>query len=61
MPDEAQRLTAAKPEPASAPAAKPAPTVSTAKNDTHGAVEHAPAAPVEKSAESSRPKPATPA
>ncbi|MFJ9930554.1 GTP pyrophosphokinase [Streptomyces misionensis] len=58
MPDEAQPLTAAKPEPASAAAAKPAPNVSTAKNDTRGAVEHAPSAPVEKSAEAVRPKPA---
>ncbi|QLJ01402.1 bifunctional (p)ppGpp synthetase/guanosine-3',5'-bis(diphosphate) 3'-pyrophosphohydrolase [Streptomyces sp. NEAU-sy36] len=58
MPDEAQPLTAAKPEPASAAAAKPAPNVSTAKNDTRGAVEHAPSAPVEKSAEAARPKPA---
>ncbi|MGV9357034.1 GTP pyrophosphokinase [Streptomyces misionensis] len=58
MPDEAQPLTAAKPEPASAAAAKPAPNVSTAKNDTRGAVEHAPSAPVEKSAEATRPKPA---
>ncbi|MGW4562620.1 RelA/SpoT family protein [Streptomyces sp. NPDC004561] len=57
MPDEAQPLTAAKPEPASAPVAKPAPSVSTAKNDTRGTVEHAQSAPVEKSAESSRPKP----
>ncbi|MER6332345.1 bifunctional (p)ppGpp synthetase/guanosine-3',5'-bis(diphosphate) 3'-pyrophosphohydrolase [Streptomyces sp. NPDC001034] len=61
MPDEAQPLTAAKPEPASAPAAKPAPNVSTAKNDTRGAVEHAPSASIEKSAEASRPKPAAPA
>ncbi|MET8614583.1 MULTISPECIES: GTP pyrophosphokinase [Streptomyces] len=58
MPDEAQPLTAAKPEPASAAAAKPAPNVSTAKNDTRGAVQHAPSAPVEKSAEAARPKPA---
>ncbi|CAK7282391.1 GTP pyrophosphokinase [Streptomyces sp. RM1] len=58
MPDEAQPLTAAKPEPASAAAAKPAPNVSTAKNDTRGAVQHAPSAPVEKSAEATRPKPA---
>ncbi|MFF5406240.1 GTP pyrophosphokinase [Streptomyces misionensis] len=58
MPDEAQPLTAAKPEPASAAAAKPAPNVSTAKNDTRGAVEHAPSAPLEKSAEATRPKPA---
>lgn len=56
MPDEAQPLTAAKPEPASAAAAKPAPSASQVKNDTRGAVEHAHAAPVEKSAESARPK-----
>ncbi|MER7839573.1 bifunctional (p)ppGpp synthetase/guanosine-3',5'-bis(diphosphate) 3'-pyrophosphohydrolase [Streptomyces sp. NPDC096040] len=58
MPDEAQPLTAAKPEPASAPAAKPAPKVSQTKNDTRGPVEHAQSAPAEKSAETSRPKPA---
>ncbi|MDO0931591.1 bifunctional (p)ppGpp synthetase/guanosine-3',5'-bis(diphosphate) 3'-pyrophosphohydrolase [Streptomyces sp. DG2A-72] len=59
MPDEAQPLTAAKPEPASAPAAKPpAPTESNAKNDIRGPVEHAQSAPVDKSAEQSRPKPA---
>ncbi|MFJ9350475.1 RelA/SpoT family protein [Streptomyces sp. NPDC101237] len=58
MPDEAQPLTAAKPEPASAPAAKPAPNVSQTKNDTRGPVEHAQSAPAEKSAETSRPKPA---
>ncbi|MFE9451437.1 RelA/SpoT family protein [Streptomyces sp. NPDC006739] len=57
MPDEAQPLTAAKPEPASASAAKPAPNASHAKNDTRGTVEHAPSAPVEKTPEASRPKP----
>ncbi|MFI1368453.1 RelA/SpoT family protein [Streptomyces griseochromogenes] len=58
MPDEAQPLTAAKPEPGSAPAAKPAPNASHAKNDTRGTVEHAQsAAPVEKAAEAARPKP----
>ncbi|GHE02296.1 GTP pyrophosphokinase [Streptomyces alanosinicus] len=57
MPDEAQPLTAAKPEPASAPAAKPAPHASDAKNDTRGPIEHAQSAPVEKAAEASRPKP----
>ncbi|MFJ3305546.1 GTP pyrophosphokinase [Streptomyces sp. NPDC086549] len=57
MPDEAQPLTAAKPEPASAPAAKPAPH---AKNDTRGTVEHAQSAPVAKAAETSRPKPSPP-
>ncbi|MGW2102713.1 RelA/SpoT family protein [Streptomyces olivaceoviridis] len=60
MPDEAQPLTAAKPEPASAPAAKPAPNTSHVKNDTRGTVQRAQSAPVEKSAESSRPKPAPP-
>ncbi|NMO36006.1 bifunctional (p)ppGpp synthetase/guanosine-3',5'-bis(diphosphate) 3'-pyrophosphohydrolase [Streptomyces sp. GMY01] len=60
MPDEAQPLTAAKPEPASASAAKPAPKVSNAKNDTRRAVEHAQSAPVEKTAEAARPKPAPP-
>ncbi|MER5448304.1 bifunctional (p)ppGpp synthetase/guanosine-3',5'-bis(diphosphate) 3'-pyrophosphohydrolase [Streptomyces sp. NPDC002766] len=58
MPDEAQHLTAAKPESASAAAAKPAPTEPVAKNDTRGPVEHAQSAPVDKSAEQSRPKPA---
>ncbi|MET8247980.1 bifunctional (p)ppGpp synthetase/guanosine-3',5'-bis(diphosphate) 3'-pyrophosphohydrolase [Streptomyces sp. NPDC005202] len=57
MPDEAQPLTAAKPESASAPAAKPAPH---AKNDTRGTAEHAQSAPVGKSTEPSRPKPAQP-
>ncbi|MFB6956355.1 GTP pyrophosphokinase [Streptomyces sp. NPDC056309] len=57
MPDEAQPLTAAKPESASAPAAKPAPH---AKSDTRGTVEHAQSAPVGKSAEAARPKPAPP-
>ncbi|MFD5544088.1 RelA/SpoT family protein [Streptomyces sp. NPDC127079] len=58
MPDEAQHLTAAKPEPASAAAAKPAPNTPHAKNDARGPVEHAQSAPVDKSAEQSRPKPA---
>ncbi|MEU6919563.1 hypothetical protein ABZ948_40815, partial [Streptomyces olindensis] len=61
MPDEAQHLTAAKPESASAAAAKPAPNAPHAKNDTRGPVEHAQAAPVDKPAEQSRPKPAPPA
>ncbi|GED88094.1 bifunctional (p)ppGpp synthetase/guanosine-3',5'-bis(diphosphate) 3'-pyrophosphohydrolase [Streptomyces sp. 6-11-2] len=55
MPDEAQPLTAAKPESASAPAAKPA---SHAKSDTRGTAEHAQSAPVGKSTEAARPKPA---
>ncbi|MFJ3233048.1 RelA/SpoT family protein [Streptomyces sp. NPDC086787] len=57
MPDEAQPLTAAKPEPASAPAAKPAPH---AKNDTRGAAQHVQPANAAKVAETSRPKPAPP-
>ncbi|MET9394327.1 GTP pyrophosphokinase [Streptomyces sp. NPDC006624] len=61
MPDEAQHLTAAKPESASAAAAKPAPSAPHAKNDSRGAVEHAPSAPVDKPAEQSRPKPVPPA
>ncbi|MEW2612505.1 GTP pyrophosphokinase [Streptomyces sp. NPDC047880] len=60
MPDEAQHLTAAKPESASAAAAKPAPSAPHAKNDTRGPVEHAQAAPVDKPAEQSRPKPTPP-
>ncbi|MEU9219418.1 GTP pyrophosphokinase [Streptomyces sp. NPDC048376] len=57
MPDEAQPLTAAKPESASASAAKPAPSAPQAKNDTHGPIQHAPSAPVDKPAEQqSRPK-----
>ncbi|MEU0601590.1 bifunctional (p)ppGpp synthetase/guanosine-3',5'-bis(diphosphate) 3'-pyrophosphohydrolase [Streptomyces sp. NPDC006393] len=60
MPDEAQPLTAAKPESASASAAKPAPTASHAKNDVRGTAEHAQAAPVDKPAELARPKPAQP-
>ncbi|MET8695820.1 RelA/SpoT family protein [Streptomyces bauhiniae] len=58
MPDEAQPLTAAKPESASAPAVKPAPNASDAKNDRRGSVEHAQSAPVEKTADAARPKPA---
>ncbi|MET9872516.1 hypothetical protein ABZZ16_41635, partial [Streptomyces sp. NPDC006386] len=61
MPDEAQHLTAAKPESASAAAAKPAPNAPHAKNDTRGPVEHAQATPVDKPAEQSRPKPVPPA
>ncbi|MFI0513650.1 guanosine-3',5'-bis(diphosphate) 3'-pyrophosphohydrolase [Streptomyces canus] len=60
MPDEAQPLTAAKPEPGSAPAAKPAPDAKTATNDVRGPVEHAQSAPVDKPAEPPRPKPAAP-
>ncbi|KUN76955.1 RelA/SpoT family protein [Streptomyces griseoruber] len=54
MPDEAQHLTAAKPESASAPAAKPA------QADAGGPVEHDRSAPVERPAEEPRPKPAPP-
>ncbi len=61
MPDEAQHLTAAKPESASAAAAKPAPNAPHAKNDSRGPVEHAQSAPVDKPAEQSRPKPVPPA
>ncbi|MFF9810147.1 GTP pyrophosphokinase [Streptomyces coeruleorubidus] len=60
MPDEAQHLTAAKPESASAAAAKPAPNAPHAKNDTRGPVERAQSAPVDKPAEQSRPKPVPP-
>ncbi|MEU2914199.1 GTP pyrophosphokinase [Streptomyces massasporeus] len=60
MPDEAQHLTAAKPESASAAAAKPAPNAPHATNDPRGPVEHAQAAPVDKPAEQSRPKPTPP-
>ncbi|NEB13652.1 bifunctional (p)ppGpp synthetase/guanosine-3',5'-bis(diphosphate) 3'-pyrophosphohydrolase [Streptomyces coelicoflavus] len=57
MPDEAQPLTAAKPESASASAAKPAPSGPQAKNDTRGPIQHAPSAPVDKPAEQQpRPK-----
>ncbi|MDT3725306.1 GTP pyrophosphokinase [Streptomyces sp. DSM 41972] len=59
MPDEAQHLTAAKPEPASAPADKPAPDTPQAKNDTRGPVQGAQAAPVDKP-EQPRPKPSPP-
>jgi GTP pyrophosphokinase len=57
LPDEAQHLTAAKPESASAAAAKPAPSAPQAKNDTRGPVQHAQAAPADKP-EQPRPKPA---
>ncbi|MFJ5777947.1 RelA/SpoT family protein [Streptomyces sp. NPDC093094] len=55
MPDEAQHLTAAKPERASEQAAPPA---ANATNDTRGTAEHAQSAPVERPAEAARPKPA---
>ncbi|KKD06115.1 RelA/SpoT family protein [Streptomyces sp. WM6386] len=57
MPDEAQPLTAAKPEPSAGAAATPAPS---AKNAAQGPVEHAQSAPVDKSAEQPRPKAAPP-
>ncbi|MET7653440.1 MULTISPECIES: bifunctional (p)ppGpp synthetase/guanosine-3',5'-bis(diphosphate) 3'-pyrophosphohydrolase [unclassified Streptomyces] len=55
MPDEAQHLTAAKPESVSGPAATPA---SHAKDDSRGPVEHDRSEPVDKPAEQPRPKPA---
>ncbi|MET8894478.1 GTP pyrophosphokinase [Streptomyces albogriseolus] len=59
MPDEAQHLTAAKPEPASASAAKPAPDTPQAKNDSRGPVQRAQGAPVDKP-EQPRTKPSPP-
>ncbi|MDX3309293.1 RelA/SpoT family protein [Streptomyces sp. NPDC054884] len=56
MPDEAQHLTAAKPEPASAPAAAPA---SQAREDS-GPAGHDRSAPSDGPAEQPRPEPATP-
>ncbi|MER5751758.1 RelA/SpoT family protein [Streptomyces sp. NPDC002088] len=55
MADEAQHLTAAKPEPTPGPAATPA---SHAKNDARGPVEHDRSASVDRPAEEPRPKPA---
>ncbi|MFB6774793.1 GTP pyrophosphokinase [Streptomyces sp. NPDC056337] len=61
MPDEAQPLTAAKPESASASAAKPAPSAPQAKNDTRGPIRHASSGPVDKPAEQHpHPKPLPP-
>ncbi|MEU9667913.1 RelA/SpoT family protein [Streptomyces bobili] len=57
MPDEAQHLTAAKPESPSEPAATPA---SQAHDDARGPVEHDRSASVEQPAEQPRPKPSTP-
>ncbi|MEW2398415.1 bifunctional (p)ppGpp synthetase/guanosine-3',5'-bis(diphosphate) 3'-pyrophosphohydrolase [Streptomyces sp. NPDC046862] len=57
MPDEAQPLTAAKPESASGAAATPAPSE---KSAAQGSVEHAQSAPADKAAESARPKPSPP-
>ncbi|WP_406728445.1 GTP pyrophosphokinase [Streptomyces sp. GD-15H] len=59
MPDEAQHLTADKPESDSAAAAKPAPSTPHAKNDTRGPVQHAQAAAADKP-EQPRPKPSPP-
>ncbi|MEV0692692.1 GTP pyrophosphokinase [Streptomyces sp. NPDC050388] len=59
MPDEAQHLTADKPESDSAAAAKPAPSTPYAKNDTRGPVQHAQASAADKP-EQPRPKPAPP-
>ncbi|WP_333738332.1 hypothetical protein, partial [Streptomyces sp. IBSBF 2806] len=60
MPDEAQHLTAAKPESASGPAAEPASHASQAQDDARGPVEHDRSAPVDKPDEQPRPKPAPP-
>jgi GTP pyrophosphokinase len=57
LPDEAQHLTAAKPEQPSEPAAKPAPRPT---NDTRGTAGHAQPEPVAQPAEQARPKPAPP-
>lgn len=54
MPDEAQPLTAAKPESASGAAAKPAPS---AKNAAKGRAERAQSAPADKAVEQPRPTP----
>ena len=63
MADEAQPLTAAKPEPTPGPAAEPATSASTAAASTapaepRPAAEHDRSAPADKAAEPSRPKPA---
>nr|WSY56359.1 RelA/SpoT family protein [Streptomyces sp. NBC_00886] len=60
MADEAQPLTAAKPEPTPGPAAEPAPSATTAQSEPRGTAEHAQTAPADKAAEPSRPKPAQP-
>ncbi|MGW5973251.1 RelA/SpoT family protein [Streptomyces sp. NPDC055186] len=59
MPDEAQHLTADKPESDSAAAAKPVPSTPYAKNDTRGPVQHAQATAADKP-EQPRSKPAPP-
>ncbi|MFD4559284.1 RelA/SpoT family protein [Streptomyces sp. NPDC058469] len=58
MADEAQPLTAAKPEPTPGPAAEPATSASTAPGEPLGTAEHDRSAPADKAAEPSRPKPA---
>ncbi|MFD5496030.1 hypothetical protein ACFWH4_24780, partial [Streptomyces sp. NPDC127091] len=58
MPDEAQHLTADKPESDSAAAAKPVPSTPYAKNDTRRPVQHAQAA--ADKPEQPRPKPVPP-
>ncbi|WP_262064012.1 RelA/SpoT family protein [Streptomyces sp. STR69] len=60
MADEAQPLTAAKPEPTPGPAAEPAPGATTAPSEPSGTAEHAQTAPADKAAEPSRPKPDQP-
>ncbi|MFM9696578.1 RelA/SpoT family protein [Streptomyces europaeiscabiei] len=60
MADEAQHLTAAKPESASGPAAKPAQDAThPATASAQGPVEHAQSAPADKAAGPARPKPAS--
>jgi len=56
--DEAQPLTAAKPEPTPGPAAEPATSASTAPAEPRPAAEHDRSAPADKAAEPARPKPA---
>ncbi|MFJ4631822.1 RelA/SpoT family protein [Streptomyces sp. NPDC088847] len=58
MADEAQPLTAAKPEPTPGPAAEPATSASTAPSEPRPAAEHDRSAPADRAAEPSRPKPA---
>ncbi|WP_329246006.1 RelA/SpoT family protein [Streptomyces sp. NBC_01478] len=60
MADEAQPLTAAKPEPTPGPAAEPAPSATTAQSEPSGTAEHAQTAPADKAAEPARPKPDQP-
>ncbi|MFJ5309088.1 RelA/SpoT family protein [Streptomyces sp. NPDC088350] len=60
MADEAQPLTAAKPEPTPGPAAEPAPGATTAPSEPRGTAEHAQTAPADKVAEPPRPKPDQP-